>query len=77
MSTPQPVRDWVRLERYCELKGDTPDAVHARRRKRQWTEGVQSIVGRDGKVWVCIEEVNRWIQGLPPSGGASSGSHAE
>ena len=25
---------WIRLTKHCEATGDTPDAVHARRRKR-------------------------------------------
>lgn len=58
---------WVRLARYCEATGDTPDAVHARRRKRQWTDGVQCRVGPDGNLWVNPEEVNRWIEQRPPA----------
>lgn len=60
------VRDWVKLDEWCRRKGDTPDAVHARRRKRQWIDQVHCVVGPDGNLYVCPEEVNRWIQGLPP-----------
>ncbi len=65
---------WLRLARYCETTGDTPDAVHARRRKRQWKDGVHCRVGPDGNLWVNPEEVNRWIEGLPPSSEAESSS---
>lgn len=53
---------WLRLATYCQLSGDTADAVHARRRKRQWTDGVQCKIGPDGNLWVNPEEVNRWIE---------------
>lgn len=53
---------WVRLAIYCQLSGDSADAVHARRRKRQWLDGVHCRVGPDGNLWVNPEEVNRWIE---------------
>jgi hypothetical protein len=56
---------WVRLATYCDLSGDTPDAVHARRRKRQWTDGLHCRVGPDGNLWVNPEEVNKWVEGQP------------
>ena len=68
---------WIRLATYCQLSGDTPDAVHARRRKRQWTDGQQCLVGPDGNLWVNPEEVNRWIeQRLPANHNAISASRA-
>ncbi len=54
---------WIRLARHCEMTGDTPDAVHARRRKRQWTDGVQCKLGRDGNLYVNPEEWNKWVEG--------------
>lgn len=56
---------WIRLATYCQLTGDTPDAVHARRRKRQWTDGVHCTVDPGGNLWVNPEEVNRWIEKKP------------
>jgi hypothetical protein len=53
---------WVRLAIYCQISGDTADAVHARRRKGQWTDGVQCRVGPDGNLWVNPSEVNKWIE---------------
>lgn len=57
---------WVRLALYCQISGDTADAVHARRRKRQWADGLHCRVGPDGNLWVNLEEVNRWIEQRPP-----------
>lgn len=68
---------WVRLATYCQLSGDSADAVHARRRKRQWVDGVQCRVGPDGNLWVCPEEVNRWIESSSPQANPpASGPHA-
>jgi hypothetical protein len=50
---------WVRMATYCTATGDTPAAVHARRRKRQWVDGVQCKVAPDGNVWISIDEMNR------------------
>lgn len=34
MSANEPHYRWVKLKKHCADTGDTPDAVHARRRKR-------------------------------------------
>ena len=54
---------WIKLAEYCRLSGDTSDAVHARRRKLQWKDGVQCKVGPDGNLWINPEEVNKWVEG--------------
>lgn len=53
---------WVKLKKYCQLSGDTPQAIHARRHKRQWLDGVHSKVGPDGNLWVNIIEVEKWVE---------------
>lgn len=59
--TPQPYR-WVKLKAHCAATGDTPDAVHARRRKRQWHDGVHCRLGPDGNLYVNPEEYNKWVE---------------
>ena len=56
---------WMRLAIYCQLSGDSADAVHARRRKRQWVDGLHCRVGPDGNLWVNPEEVNKWVESEP------------
>jgi len=56
---------WVKLKKYCELSGDTRDAVHGRRRKGQWADGLQCRVGPDGNLWINLEEVQRWVESSP------------
>lgn len=58
---------WVRLAVHCAATGDTPDAVHARRRKRQWQDGVQCRVAPDGNLYVNPEEYNKWVEGQQPT----------
>ena len=67
---------WIRLAAYCELSGDSADAVHARRRKKQWVDGVHCRIGPDGNLWVCPEEVNRWVEQGPAPANANSVVHA-
>ncbi len=54
---------WVKLKKHCESTGDTPNAVHARCRKRIWTDGMQCRFGPDGNLYVNPEAYNRWIEG--------------
>jgi hypothetical protein len=56
----EPIR-WIMLKRYCEVTGDTSDAVHARRRKRQWVDGVHCVVDPNGNLRVNPEAVNQWV----------------
>lgn len=58
---------WVKLAKHCEETGDSPDAVHARRRKRQWTDGVHCQLGPDGNLYVNPEEYNKWVEGQQPT----------
>lgn len=62
---------WIRLATYCRLSGDSADAVHARRRKRQWVDGLHCRVGPDGNLWVNPEEINKWVEGQDPSASSS------
>ena len=53
--------DWVKLNKYCDLTGDTPDAVYAKRNKGLWVEGTHSQIGPDGKLWINLPEVQKWV----------------
>lgn len=52
---------WVKLKRYCEISGDTPDAVHAKRRKGAWLDDIHCKIAPDGNLWINVEEVEKWI----------------
>lgn len=55
---------WVKLRQWCRLTGDTHHAVHARRKKGIWLEGVHCQVRRH-VLWINTEEVERWIERDP------------
>lgn len=53
---------WVKLKKYCELSGDTPAAVHGKRKKGAFLEGVHCKVAPDGNLWVNVEAVEKWVE---------------
>lgn len=53
---------WVKLKKYCELSGDTPNAVYAKRKKGIWLDGIQCKVGPDGNLWINMIEVDKWVE---------------
>lgn len=61
-ATTDATRYWVTLPRYCENTGDTKDAVHARRKKGIWRDGVETCVGPNNRVWVCPEAASQWVE---------------
>ena len=54
---------WVKLPKHCAETGDTPDAVHARRRKQVGRDGIHCRVGPDGNLYVNPEAYNKWVEG--------------
>jgi hypothetical protein len=52
----------VKLKKYCQDSGDTANAVHAKRKKGVWLDGIQCKIGPDGNVWINLVEVERWIE---------------
>ena len=53
---------WVKLKKYCEESGETKDAVHSKRRKGQFVDGIHTKIAADGNLWVNIEEVEKWVE---------------
>lgn len=54
--------NWVKLKKYCEISGDTSNAVHAKRKRGMWLDGVQCKMGPDGNIWINLVEVERWVE---------------
>jgi hypothetical protein len=52
---------FVKLRKYCELTGDTPMAVHNRRRRGYWIDGVHCKVLSGRRLWINPAEVNIWF----------------
>lgn len=53
---------WVKLKKYCFDSGDTANAVHAKRKKGVWLDGIQCKMGPDGNIWINVIEVEKWVE---------------
>ncbi len=53
---------WVKLKKYCLDSGDTANAVHAKRKKGVWLDGIQCKIGPDGNIWINLIEVEQWVE---------------
>ncbi|HHT9914871.1 TPA: excisionase [Legionella pneumophila] len=53
---------WVKLKKYCQISGDTSNAVHAKRKRGMWLDGVQCKIGPDGNIWINLDEVEKWVE---------------
>lgn len=52
---------WVTLEKYCDLTGESAEAIRCRRKKGIWTDGYHSkVVARH--IWVNYEAAQAWVQ---------------
>ncbi len=52
---------YVKLTKYCELSGDSKQAVYGRRKKGIWLDGRETVTGPDGKIWVDMKAVESWL----------------
>lgn len=60
------VLEWVPMNRYCELFGETPDAVDKRLRSGHWLRDVHVRQPEGSKqLWINLEAVNDWAAGKP------------
>ena len=51
----------ILLKRYCELTGDSAQAVHDRRQDGQWEDGKQCHIKRR-RLWIDLAEVANWVR---------------
>ncbi|MET3915124.1 hypothetical protein ABID97_001906 [Variovorax sp. OAS795] len=58
--------EWVPMSRYCELFGETADAVDKRLRSGHWLRDVhvRQPVGSK-QLWINVGAVNAWAAGRP------------
>ena len=53
---------WVKLKKYCQQSGDTPDAVHSKRKRGMCLDGLHCKLGPDGNLWVNLIEVEKLVE---------------
>ncbi|WP_243854428.1 excisionase family protein [Comamonas sp. JUb58] len=57
--------EWVLAEKFEELTGVTPMAVHCRRRNGVWLDGTHcAVIAR--RLYVNIKEADQWIKSQLP-----------
>jgi len=54
--------NWVKLAKYCEMSGETKYAVYGKRRKGTYIDGIHCKLADDGKLWINVEMVEKWVQ---------------
>lgn len=52
---------WVRVNRFCELTGFTPDAVQKLIANQKWLEG-QQYRKASGCLFVNLEGYEKWVE---------------
>lgn len=52
----------MKMKKYCQDSGDTANAVHAKRKKGVWLDGIQCKMGPDGNIWINLIEVEKWVE---------------
>lgn len=53
---------WIRATKYAETTGTSTHAIHARRRRGQWIDGVHCVVAPDGNLYVNPSEADKWAE---------------
>jgi len=53
----------IPLKRYCQITGETPNAVYLRRLKGVWIEGVELYKPEGSDWWVDLAAVRAWVKG--------------
>ena len=59
---------WVRIDRYCDLTGDTLDAVDGRLRSGHWLKEVHARKPDGSRaLWINLRAVEDWAEGTLPA----------
>ena len=59
---------WIKLSKYCEVSGETRDAVEKRLRSGKWLRGIHARQP-DGsaELWINLRAVEDWAEGKKPA----------
>ena len=67
---------YVLIKKAAELLGYTPTAIEGKIAQSVWLEGEHYVKAPDGRVFIDLEEVERWITGGLKSVANRSGSRS-
>lgn len=57
--------DWVRAELYCQITGESMDAIYDRIREASWAAGKHYKRTGQRTLWINIKEAQEWIRKQP------------
>lgn len=63
IKTPASTAKLVKLQKFEQLTGYSPDAVHSKIKRGDWLEGHEFVRAPDGNVLVNLEGYYRWAAG--------------
>ncbi|MDY7538755.1 excisionase [Undibacterium sp. 5I1] len=55
--------NWVLINKFCELKGYSEDAVRAKIKRREWEKEVLWRKAPDNRIVINVTAVNLWMGG--------------
>ena len=55
--------DWVLINKVCEMLGYSDDAIRAKIKKGHWLEGKHWRKAPDNRLFFCLPEIKKWIEG--------------
>ncbi|WP_395504690.1 excisionase [Ectopseudomonas hydrolytica] len=61
MSTPR----WVLIPKAAEMFGYTANAIEHKVKSGMWSQGRMWRKARDGRIFINIEEVDKWVEQSP------------
>lgn len=67
---------YVAIKRAAELTGYGEEAIRSKIARADWVEGCHYIKAPDGRVFIDLVEVERWITGESKPGATRSGSRS-
>lgn len=56
---------WVKAERYCQLTGETMEAIYGHIREGEWAAGKHYKRTGQRTLWINIKEAQEWIRKQP------------
>ena len=54
---------WVLINKLIELVGYSEDAIRAKIKKGVWLQGIHWRKAPDGRIFLNVEAIQRWIEG--------------
>lgn len=61
-------KKWATIEKCSEYVGLSKEAIRAHKKKGEWREQIHWMK-RNGRIFINIENVQRWIEGRAPKSG--------